>query len=50
MIEAFQWTLNPDNDTSTTEDIPDVINNSWRWYDGNDTTHCQGFVVNHECY
>ena len=46
MIEAFQWALNPDNDTSTTEDIPDVINNSWRWYDGNDTTHCQGFVVN----
>jgi len=46
MIEAFQWALNPDNDTSTTDDIPDVINNSWRWYDGNDTTHCQGFVVN----
>ena len=46
MIEAFQWALNPDNDTSTTEDIPDVINNSWRWYDGNDTIHCQGFVVN----
>ena len=50
MIEAFQWALNPDNDTSTTEDIPDVINNSWRWYDGNDTIHCQGFVVNlYEC-
>jgi len=46
MIEAFQWALNPDNDISTTEDIPDVINNSWRWYDGNDTIHCQGFVVN----
>ena len=46
MIEAFQWALNPDKDTSTTEDIPDVINNSWRWYDGNDTIHCDGFVVN----
>lgn len=46
MIEAFEWALNPDNDTSTTDDIPDVINNSWRWYDGNDTIHCQGFVVN----
>ena len=46
MIEAFQWALNPDNDTSTTDDVPDVINNSWRWYDGNDTIHCQGFVVN----
>ena len=46
MIDAFQWALNPDNDTSTTWDVPDVINNSWRWYDGNDTLHCAGFVVN----
>ena len=45
MIEAFQWALNPDNDTSTTDDIPDVINNSWRWHDGDDTIHCDGFVV-----
>ncbi|MEC8603745.1 MAG: S8 family serine peptidase [Bacteroidota bacterium] len=45
MIEAFQWALNPDNDTSTTYDVPDVINNSWRWYDGGDTIHCGGFVV-----
>ena len=46
MIEAFQWALNPDNDTSTSADVPDVINNSWRWHDGNDTIHCQGFVIN----
>ena len=46
MIEAFEWALNPDDDTSTTLDIPDVINNSWRWYDGNDTIHCEGFIVN----
>ncbi len=46
MIEAFEWALNPDNDTSTTIDVPDVINNSWRWYDGGDTIHCGGFVVN----
>ena len=46
MIEAFEWALNPDDDTATTSDIPDVINNSWRWYDGNDTIHCGGFVVN----
>ena len=26
---AFQWALNPDGDTNTTSDIPDVINNSW---------------------
>ncbi len=29
-IAAFQWALDPDNNTSTTEDMPDVINNSWR--------------------
>ncbi len=29
IIEAFQWTLNPDGDTTTTDDVPDVISNSW---------------------
>ncbi len=29
LISAFQWAINPDGDTSTTNDIPDVINNSW---------------------
>lgn len=29
LIRAFQWAINPDDDTSTTNDIPDVINNSW---------------------
>lgn len=46
MIGAFQWALNPDGDVSTTHDIPDVINNSWRWYDIGDTVHCGGFIVN----
>lgn len=26
---GFQWALNPDNNASTTDDMPDVINNSW---------------------
>lgn len=26
----FQWALNPDGDPSTIDDMPDVINNSWR--------------------
>jgi subtilisin family serine protease len=26
----YQWALNPDGDPSTTDDIPHVINNSWR--------------------
>lgn len=45
MVLAFQWALNPDGDLNTFDDIPDVINNSWRWYDGADTLHCGGFVV-----
>lgn len=28
-VAAFQWSLDPDGDPSTTEDMPDVINNSW---------------------
>ena len=28
-VFAFEWALNPDGDTSTVDDMPDVINNSW---------------------
>ncbi len=29
ILLAFEWALNPDGDTSTTDDVPDVILNSW---------------------
>ncbi|MDX9857101.1 MAG: S8 family serine peptidase [candidate division Zixibacteria bacterium] len=29
IIAAFQWVLNPDGDVNTTDDVPDVILNSW---------------------
>ena len=29
ILAAFQWALNPDGDTATTVDVPDVILNSW---------------------
>ncbi|MDD5425023.1 MAG: S8 family serine peptidase [candidate division Zixibacteria bacterium] len=29
IIRGYQWALNPDGDTGTTEDVPDVISNSW---------------------
>ncbi len=29
ILDAFQWALNPDGDTATTDDVPDVILNSW---------------------
>jgi bacillopeptidase F len=45
LIESFQWAMNPDGDINTSDDIPDVISNSWRWYDGNDTLQCGGFIV-----
>jgi len=45
MVLAFEWALDPDQNPATVYDIPDVINNSWRWYDGNDLNYCNDFVV-----
>lgn len=45
LMAAYQWSLNPDGDLNTTDDIPDVINNSFRWYDGVDQEQCEGIVV-----
>ena len=45
MVKGFEWALNPDGDTATSDDVPDVINNSWRWRDILDTVHCGGFIV-----
>lgn len=44
LMAAYQWALNPDNDLNTSDDIPDVINNSFRWYDGADQEQCEGIV------
>ena len=41
---AFQWVFNPDGDTATTDDIPDVINNSWGYTVPTDTLLCSGFI------
>ncbi len=40
VMSSFEWALNPDGDTSTVYDIPDVINNSWGWVDAPDTFQC----------
>ncbi|OGC76378.1 MAG: hypothetical protein A2Z27_01330 [candidate division Zixibacteria bacterium RBG_16_50_21] len=29
ILDALQWAVNPDGDTTTFDDVPDVINNSW---------------------
>ncbi|SVD42649.1 uncharacterized protein METZ01_LOCUS395503, partial [marine metagenome] len=39
-VAGFQWAINPDGDTATFDDMPDVINNSW--YDPNTTYQCNG--------
>lgn len=44
LVIPFQWVLNPDGDTSTTNDIPDVINNSWGRF-LTDTFVCSGSIT-----
>ena len=34
VIAAFQWFADPDGDPGTVDDVPDVVQNSWRVYDG----------------
>lgn len=41
LISVYQWALNPDGDTSTSEDVPRVINNSWG-YDYDMASHFNG--------
>jgi subtilisin family serine protease len=43
-VDAFEWSFNPDGDTSTSYDIPDVINNSWGYGIATDTTLCTSYV------
>ncbi|MEO0895855.1 MAG: S8 family serine peptidase [Bacteroidota bacterium] len=42
IIATFQWALNPDGDSTTSRDIPDVINNSWT--DLNLINECQNIL------
>lgn len=41
---SFQWALNPDGDTATVSDMPDVINNSWGQAGAADTTICSSWA------
>ena len=44
-IDVFEFALNPDGDTTTTNDIPDAINNSWGIDIHDDTTLCAGYIT-----
>lgn len=42
---AYEWALNPDGDLETSDDVPDVINNSWGFGPDLDEAPCPEFVV-----
>lgn len=42
---GYQWSLNPDGDENTSDDVPDVINNSWGFGPDLDEAPCPDFVV-----
>ena len=42
---AYEYALDPDGDPETTEDMPDVINNSWGFWPGLGEPPCPEFVV-----
>ena len=43
-LATFQWAVNPDGDVDTSEDIADVINNSW-WDPGVRNSECNSLYV-----
>ncbi len=48
LMLGFEWSLNPDGDEDTFDDIPDVINNSWgrpNDIDDQDWGACSQFVI-----
>jgi bacillopeptidase F len=45
LMLAYEWAMNPDGDLNTTDDMPDVINNSWgRPISTGDSVVCDGWV------
>jgi bacillopeptidase F len=48
LMLGYEWSLNPDGDESTSDDIPDVINNSWgrsNDVEDQDWDICPDFVI-----
>ncbi|MBZ0271616.1 S8 family serine peptidase [bacterium] len=53
-VAAFQWMADPDGNPATTDDVPDVVNNSWGipnpqckndFYDSMDAAEAAGVVI-----
>lgn len=45
VIETYQWSLDPDNDPNTSDDIPAVINNSWGFGGPSNGSECNGIFT-----
>lgn len=45
-LTGLQWAINPDGDINTTDDMPDIINNSW--YDPGISDDCESAYVDVE--
>ncbi|HMG15508.1 MAG TPA: S8 family serine peptidase, partial [Saprospiraceae bacterium] len=45
-LEGLQWAIDPDNDPTTIDDMPDIINNSW--YDPDITDDCSSGYIDVE--
>lgn len=46
-MPAFEWAMNPDGNEETTDDIPDVINNSWGFdpsWEEVDMDQCDSYI------
>ncbi len=43
-VFAFEWAMDPDGNPETTDDMPDVINNSWGYLPANDTELCDSYM------
>lgn len=45
VIETYEWSLDPDNDPNTSDDIPAVINNSWGFGGPSDGSECNSIFT-----
>ncbi len=43
-VFAFEWAMDPDGDPQTTDDIPDVINNSWGYLPADANDLCDSYM------
>lgn len=44
VISTFQWSMDPDDNPNTTDDMPDAVNNSWG-YTSPDSYFCEDFYA-----